>query len=46
MRCIMNGSHASPFSIQMIFSFGNRSGIPLMTMLVMWTMLNSTNPIE
>ena len=38
-RWIMNGSHASPLSIQITFSFGKRSGRPLMIQLVMWTML-------
>ena len=38
-RWIMNGSQASPLSIQITFSFGKRSGSPLMIQLVMWTML-------
>ena len=38
-RCIMNGSQASPLSIHSTFSFGKRSGSPLMTQLVMWIRL-------
>ena len=36
---MMNGTQASPLSIQITFSFGKRSGMPLITQLVMWTML-------
>ncbi len=28
----------------MVLSFGNRSGSPLLTQLVMWTMLNHMKP--
>ena len=38
-RCIRNGTQASPLSIQSTFSFGKRSGIPLMIQLVMWIRL-------
>ena len=38
-RWIMNGSHARPLSIQITLSLGKRSGMPLSTQLVMWTML-------
>lgn len=34
-----NGIQANPLSIQMVFREGNRSGSPLMTQLVIWTML-------
>ena len=42
-RCIMKGSQARPDSIQTTLSLGKRSGRPLITQLVMWTMLQSTN---
>ena len=38
-RCIRNGTQASPLSIQSSFSFGKRSGSPLMIQLVRWIML-------
>ena len=38
-RCIRYGIQASPLSIQSTFSFGKRSGSPLMIQLVMWIRL-------
>ena len=38
-RCIMKGTQANPFSIQRIFSLGNSSGMPLMTIFVRCTRL-------
>jgi hypothetical protein len=38
-RCIRNGIQASPLSIHSTFSFGNRSGNPLMIQLVRWIRL-------
>ena len=38
-RCIMNGTQASPLSIQITLSLGKRSGRPLMIQLVRCTML-------
>src|ERR1041384_6251093 len=43
-RWIMNGSHASPDSIQITLSLGKRSGSAFSTQLVMWTMLYQTKP--
>ena len=43
-RWIMNGSQASPLSIQITLSLGKRSGSALMTQLVMCTMLYKTKP--
>src|ERR1700728_5123488 len=45
-RCIMNGTQASPLSIQINFSFGNLSGRPLMIQLARWVMLQVTKDIE
>src|SRR5271167_1893402 len=42
-RCIMNGNHAKPLSIQMTFRFGNLSGRPFMIQFVRCTMLQVTN---
>ena len=44
-RCIMNGIHATPLSVQMTSSFGNRSFRPCMTQLVRCTIEHSTNEI-
>lgn len=41
----MNGSHASPDSIQMAFRFGKRSGMPFISQLVRCVMLQVTNDI-
>ena len=43
-RCIMNGTQARPDSIQMIFSFGKRSGKPFMIQFAMCIMLWNTKP--
>ena len=43
-RCIRNGTQANPLSIQRVFSFGKRSGIPFSTQFVMWIMLQKLNP--
>ncbi len=42
----MNGTHASPLSIQITFSFGKRSGRPFTIQFVMCVMLQVTNDIE
>ena len=34
-RCIKNGTHAKPDSIQITFSFGKRSGSPFMIQFAM-----------
>src|SRR5437588_260302 len=44
-RCIRNGTHASPLSTQITFNPGKRSGRPLISQLVMCTMLQCTNEI-
>ena len=44
-RCIRNGTHASPLSTQITLSRGNRSGSPLISQFVMWTMLQCTKEI-
>ena len=44
-RCIMNGTQASPLSIQITGSSENRSDRPSSTQFVMCTMLQSTNEI-
>ena len=43
-RCIRNGTQASPLSIQIVFSFGKRSGMPLTSQLVMCSMLHQEKP--
>ena len=43
-RCIRNGTQASPLSIQIVLSFGNRSGMPLISQLVMCSMLHQVKP--
>ena len=42
----MNGSQASPLSIQITFSLGKRSFSPFMIQLVRWIMLQVTNDSE
>ena len=43
-RCIRNGIQASPLSIQIVLSFGKRSGMPFTTQLVMCSMLCQAKP--
>ena len=43
-RWIMNGSQASPLSIQITLSLGKRSGSAFSTQLVRCTMLYQTKP--
>ena len=43
-RWIMNGSQASPLSIQISLSLGKRSGSAFSTQFVMCTMLYQTKP--
>jgi len=45
-RCIAKGTQARPDSIQIVFSPGNRSGMPLTIQLVRCVRLHVTNDIE